>query len=156
MLATIHNYLVKLIKFIVCVLFVVMIVVGFGQVIARYFFGLAYAWASELTQFSMVWMCFLGAAILALEEGHTNVDYFLNMLPKWVRQPIYVFSELLLVVLIGALIYYFVPTWFVDLRTITPGLEIPIGWVTGGAVLGLALTAIYTLVRLARILSSRG
>lgn len=147
---TLHHYIIFAMKVAIVLLFAIMIIVGFGQVVFRYVFGIAYAWASELTQFSMVWLCFLGAALLTLEEGHTNVDFFLNLLPRPIRLPLYVVSELILTAFIVSLIYYFMPTWKVDLRTFTPGLEIPVGWVTGSAILGLALTALYTVFRLIR------
>jgi hypothetical protein len=76
------NGLTRAIELILVVLFIVMVVAIFGQVVARYVFGKALFWAEELGIYTMIWSCFLGTAIAVRKKAHTNVSFFVNLLSK--------------------------------------------------------------------------
>jgi len=66
--------------FLACVLLVgATLIVGLG-VILRYFSGSPIVWSVEITEYSLLYICFLGAAWLLKEEGHIRVDVALNLL----------------------------------------------------------------------------
>lgn len=75
-----------------------MLVIGvavFANVIARYVFSSGLSWADEVSRFSMLWVTFLGAAVLIRLGEHITVDVFMMRAPQRLRTASYVLSQLL-------------------------------------------------------------
>ena len=51
-------------------------------VVSRYVLNDAIAWAEELSRFCMIWMAFLGAAVLTLDRDHVRLDILADRLPQ--------------------------------------------------------------------------
>jgi len=116
----------------------------FVNVVMRYVFLAPIFWAEELARYLMVWLIFLGAGLLAGEEGHISVNAITRFLnPR---------SKLMLsrIVRIFGLIFCAVLTWYgwkhtMSVRNslqVTAALDIPM-WLTylaipvGGAIMVL-------------------
>ena len=68
-------------KSLIVVLFALMIVVTFAQVVFRYVAGAPISWSEELARYCFVWIVFLAAA-LGLERGvHLGLDLIVLRLP---------------------------------------------------------------------------
>lgn len=78
--------LVRINKFSVGIMLMVMFVLVFGNVVTRYCFGFSIAAAEEISTFLMIWVTYLGAG-LALREGKlASIDAIQDKLPShWVR-----------------------------------------------------------------------
>ena len=50
------------------------------DVLMRYVFSITYAGLFELTEFSLLWMTFLGAAFIMRNNGHVRVDAVISLL----------------------------------------------------------------------------
>ena len=50
------------------------------DIVSRQFFGSAQGWAIEISEYSLVYMAFLGAAWLLREEGHVKVEIIVELL----------------------------------------------------------------------------
>jgi TRAP-type C4-dicarboxylate transport system permease small subunit len=72
----------KLILFLLSIIFPVMVVSIFLQIVMRYVFHSANSWAEELTRYALAWLTMLGASVAVRRGRHMNVDYFINKLPK--------------------------------------------------------------------------
>ncbi|MDB9706071.1 TRAP transporter small permease [Pelagibacteraceae bacterium] len=92
---------------IIAILFSIMILITFAQVIFRYVLNSAFAWAGELTIFLFIWVIFLGA-VIALSKGmHIGVDIFSNLLSKKKQKKLLIFTNMLIItfcflVIVGA------------------------------------------------------
>ena len=76
---TIDKNIISIIfKPIIAILFFIMILITFTQVIFRYILNSALPWAGEITIFFFIWIIFLGAAITLHKGLHIGVDIFTN------------------------------------------------------------------------------
>jgi len=51
-----------------------------SDIVSRQFFGSAQGWAIEISEYSLVYMAFFGAAWLLREEGHIKVEIIVELL----------------------------------------------------------------------------
>ncbi|MDP8223052.1 MAG: TRAP transporter small permease [Candidatus Lernaella stagnicola] len=52
----------------------IMIVLSFGQILMRNFFGVSYAWLDPLLRFLVLWVAMLGAMVATREDHHISID----------------------------------------------------------------------------------
>jgi TRAP-type C4-dicarboxylate transport system permease small subunit len=72
-----------------------MTVMVFFQVITRYFFGYSIAWIEELTRYFMIWMAYLGSAVLFKDNDHIRMDLIFRKLPVKYQDYLYILFELI-------------------------------------------------------------
>ena len=70
----------------IAILFGIMTVATFSNVIARYIFNDSILWALELTVFLFAWMVLLGASYAIKKNSHLGVDILINMLSPQKRR----------------------------------------------------------------------
>ena len=59
-----------------------MTIMVFALVVSRYLFSYSFAWVEELTLFLMIWMAFLGAAMLFRDNDHLSMDLVYKKLSR--------------------------------------------------------------------------
>ena len=80
-------------------MFVVMIAVVFAQVILRYFFGMPLAWSDELSRLLLVWVSFMGVTLVHYSDaGHPAVTFLVDKLPNAPREVVDAVLNVLLIV----------------------------------------------------------
>jgi len=70
-----YEILRKFIDVLIIVLFTILILVVFSQVIFRYAFNNSLTWAEEMARYLQVWVVFLAAAAAIRTGSHISVDY---------------------------------------------------------------------------------
>ncbi|MGE7767574.1 TRAP transporter small permease [Peribacillus sp. NPDC096540] len=66
-----------------CVLLlVIMTVLMFTEVVARYIFGSSFIWIEELTRYLFIWLTFISAAYVTATQSHIKVEVALTIFPK--------------------------------------------------------------------------
>ena len=70
----------------IAILFGIMTVATFSNVIARYIFNDSILWALELTVFLFAWMVLLGASYAIKKNAHLGVDILINVLSPQKRR----------------------------------------------------------------------
>ncbi len=89
----------------VCVfLMSVAFLITFFHIIGRYILKTPIFFSEELARYCFVWSCMLGASIVNRKDEHTNVTYFIGLLPKKAQDVLYVVRGLVILVLLAALI----------------------------------------------------
>ncbi len=87
-------------------LFTVIICTVFLQVVARYVFNSPPAWSEELARYCQVWMVLLTSSICIRKGSHLAVDYLThNLSGRWKRW-LGIFSHVLIIFYLGAVLYY--------------------------------------------------
>jgi TRAP-type C4-dicarboxylate transport system permease small subunit len=126
------------------------IVLNFANVIGRYVFAKSILGADEYQIYAMVWMAFVGAAVVAWRGEHLRMDALAQLLPAGLLRVLRVAELVLLLVLAGFVI---VNSWAYTARMLgisSAVAGIPM-WVPHGAVIaGYALLAIICVRHLAR------
>jgi TRAP-type C4-dicarboxylate transport system permease small subunit len=86
--------LVAAIRAAASVLLICSVAINFTNIVARYFFHSAIAWAEEVMLFLMIGCVFLGAASVTWSGRHIRMDIVVRQLPERVRLAAEFLSEL--------------------------------------------------------------
>lgn len=84
-------------KFAVAAALALIVTLTLAQVVFRYFFDSPILWSEELSRLTVVWMTFIGAAVVCWQGRHLSVDVLVTHLPKSVQKVLRVFNQLLAV-----------------------------------------------------------
>jgi len=87
-------------------LFTVIICTVFLQVVARYVFNSPPAWSEELARYCQVWMVLLTSSICIRKGSHLAVDYLTHYLSGRLKRWLGIFSHTLIILYLGAVLYY--------------------------------------------------
>jgi len=117
--------LLKPLEFLSAALMVVIIVLLFIGVVARYVFSLPIVWIDEVVSLSFLWLAMLGTAIAMHRNEHLRLSLFLDMMPLKIRGFVHALALVAMVAFLMALIHpaiiYAQEEWFVK----SPALNIP-------------------------------
>lgn len=129
-------------------LFVVMAVVAFVNVITRYFIRYSLAFTEEIVVAAFVWVTLLGAAIGFRQRAHLAFTYVTDRLPVSLRRASVWFAASLSVVLFAFLVHFGLKQIRLEqqMNFTTEALNIPQWWYTAG-VPGLSLVVIVRIVQ---------
>ena len=137
--------------------FIVAVALNFINVVGRYGFGVTMLSADEVQIFIMVFMAFLGAAVVAWRGQHLRMDVLVNALPAPLRQGVRMAELVLVAVLAGFVLWnssYYVKQMFIFGRVSDMG-RIPM-WIPHSAVAaGFGLIALVSCWRLVELLTGR-
>ena len=57
----------------------------FTQVVSRFIFSFSFTWIEEMSQYIMLWVVFIAAALCVKKNEHVSVDVIFSVLPKKYR-----------------------------------------------------------------------
>jgi TRAP-type C4-dicarboxylate transport system permease small subunit len=137
--------------------FIAAVALNFINVVGRYGFGSSILSADELQIFIMVFMTFLGAAVVAWRNQHLRMDVLVNALPLPIRRLVKI-AELTVIVVLTAFVLwnstYYAEQMF-KLGRVSDMAQVPM-WIPHGAVAaGFGLMALVGCLRLVDILAGR-
>jgi TRAP-type C4-dicarboxylate transport system permease small subunit len=83
---------------VICVvLLLIAFVIQFAHIVGRYTLGAPIYFAEELARYAFIWSVMIGASIVYRSDGHTNVEYFVGLLPRPLQTGMYVARNLVIV-----------------------------------------------------------
>jgi len=134
----------------VCVgLMGVAFLITFLHIIGRYVLRAPIFFSEELARYCFVWTCMLGASIVNRKDEHTNVTYFVELLPKKAQALLYIFRGVCIVALLAAVSYYGI-LLSVKMRTVeTAAMSLSWGLIYISMPIGSALIIISTIGHIA-------
>jgi TRAP-type C4-dicarboxylate transport system permease small subunit len=135
--------------------FIAAVGLNFINVVGRYGFGITILSADELQIFIMVFMTFLGAAVVAWRNQHLRMDVVVKALPTPFRRLLRI-AELAVIVILAAFVLwnstYYAKQMFIFGR-VSDMAQVPM-WIPHGAVaVGFGLIAFVACLRLVQILT---
>ena len=138
--------------------FIAAVALNFINVVGRYGFGSTILSADELQIFIMVFMTFLGAAVVAWRNQHLRMDVLVNALPTPIRRLIKI-AELVAIVILASFVLwnstYYAEQMF-NIGRVSDMAQVPM-WIPHGAVaVGFGLMAFIACLRLIQLLAGRG
>jgi TRAP-type transport system small permease protein len=138
------NKLMTAIERILALAFIGAVCLNFANVVGRYGFGRSIAGADEVQIYIMVFMTFLGAAVVSWRRQHLRMDVLVRFLPGRAQTALR-FCELALIVILGSFVV--VQSWRYAAQMFALGRTSDVGdipmWIPHGAVtLGFALILI--------------
>lgn len=146
------NEILRLAGWVVAAVLAAMVVVTIIQVTWRLTAGGGFYWAEELARYCFVWVVFIGSAIAFHRGLHIGVDMLTVMAGPRLQAALALFVEALIIAFCGIVIYASVPVLEVNALQISPGLGVQMSLVYSAIPISMALTALLSLVRVAKIL----
>lgn len=107
----------------------IMVFATFAQVICRFILGSPLYWSEELGRYCFVYIVFIGGAWASKTMSHLGVDYFVSKLPKLAGAAIDVVIDILIVAFSAVVVYVSIPVIQINMKQLSPALQIPIGLV---------------------------
>ncbi|TCN21491.1 TRAP transporter small permease [Mesobacillus foraminis] len=124
------KYCDKLIEFITCTLFLLMVAVACWQVLSRYILQSPSAVTEEFLRFSLIWLSMLGAAYVVGKNAHLAITFMRDRLPEDSRIKLDIVIQSIFL-LFAAVIMVFGGGKAVSLTMsqVSPSLQIPMGYI---------------------------
>lgn len=116
------------------------------QVVTRYLLNSPVAWTEELARFALIWLTFIGAAYVAAKGRHVTVVVGSSLLGVRGRALLQAFASLVVVAVCVVLVIAAPEFLRTAGRTSSPAASIPMAWVYGAAVLGIALIGLHSAI----------
>jgi TRAP-type C4-dicarboxylate transport system permease small subunit len=131
---------------------VVAVALNFAAVVGRYLLGVAVVGTDELQIFLMVWMAFLGAAIVTWREKHLRMDVLSGFLPRRARAAVRRAEAAVLLVLACVVVWESAGyvRQMIALGRQSDAAGIPMAVPHAAVTIGFALIALIAAVRLGR------
>ena len=107
------------------VIFVIIMILLFMQVVSRYVFKHSFTWTEELGQLLFVWMTYLGVSSAVTYRKHLRIDALLNAVPFKVKKAMLIISDIIFIIFNIYLIFPFVQLIGTIGSSRTPILGIP-------------------------------
>ena len=135
-------------KVVVGVIMLLLIIMGFVQVLFRFVLHMPLAWTEELLTFCMIWVAYLGSSAAANERKHILVSMFVDLMPKPLRLGFTVASQIIWLICTLLMTYLggYVTMNYISRGAVTLGGQFPY-WVAAIAIpISMALMVIRILV----------
>jgi TRAP-type C4-dicarboxylate transport system permease small subunit len=122
------HLLTELVKILLIVMMGVLVIVVFAQVLFRYVLLAPLPWSGELANLLLLYITFLGSAVLVKEKGHMAVDYFILKIPIRLQKAFQLFIKIAMLFVSGVLFYFGSHFTFLSANGVFPALQISIAW----------------------------
>ncbi len=148
-----------LVEKIIAIIFGIIIVTMFSQVVFRYLLNQSLYWSEEIVRYLFVWLVFIGGALVTREDGHIGIDYLINIIPFRLAIILRLTASLVVV----AVSVFFIITGAVLIFKLkgsqSPALGLPINWFLYAALPAASIVSawygIHNFIALLKPLSNR-
>ncbi len=127
--------------------FGVIVVLTIAQVIFRFVFDSPLVWSEELARLLLVWVTFLGGAVVCWDGAHLSVDALFVKLPRPLRRYVRIFNGAVAIVFLVVLTYFSIEMVIIEHITTLGSMDIPASFVRVPATIGGALMIIFIVLR---------
>lgn len=124
----------------------------FLTVLFRYVLHSPLGWSEELGRFVFVWLSFLGMLEGVRLKAHIGIDVLTNSLPPSLRRATELFVGAAIVAFLWVVVAAGVRLTVMNMELLSPGLDIPEGWVYISIPISGTLMAAHILVQMLQTL----
>ncbi|WP_367716172.1 TRAP transporter small permease [Nitratireductor sp. GISD-1A_MAKvit] len=149
-----RKLLVKLVQWLLMLMLLTMTCVMFAQIIWRYLLQSPLVWSEELALLLMVWMTFLGSALMLERKEHVAIDLLVEWLPPAFARLMAIVGALVVLIFNLALTYGALLIVETAREAIMPGLKISSAWQYMGVLIGGGLLVLVSIEALIQALFS--
>lgn len=119
----------KITEVVIVFLFVILVVVVFYQVVARYIFNDPPSWTEELARYCQVWIILLTSSVCIRKGTHLAVDYLSHKINRKVKETINIIMSALIVLYILAILIFGWKLMIAGQYQLSPALQIKMSFV---------------------------
>ncbi len=126
------------------VVFVITItVVMLAQVFFRYVINSSLQWSEEISIWALIWMVFIGSAVIMRDWAHINIPTFTNLIPIKVRPYFLIFSKVATILFLLAVIWFGFKVFNQNFHARSPSLGLSTRWAKLAIPVGAVLMAVF-------------
>lgn len=134
-------------RILISVMLLVIVAITILQVIFRFLLDSPFVWSDELGRFLLIWMVFIGAAVVSFDDRHLAVDLIQEKLSPKPKLIINIFIRFLIMIFLVITIYSSIELVQVSHYLKSGALNIPFSYWRVAAPIGALLMIIYTIIR---------
>ena len=125
----------KLEEWILIILMIIICTITFGNVLSRYLFHTSFSFTEEITTNLFAFIIFIGAALLARENGHLGFALITDLLPRRLQNIVTIAIGCLTTGFFAILLWYGIQMVVsqYEYKQLTPAMGLP-EWIMGLAV----------------------
>jgi len=121
----------KLLEFLVVAMLFAMVVMVFGNVVARYVFNTGIVLSEEMSRYCFIWLTYLGAMVAMREGGHLGMDSLVKILPLAGKKVCFFLSESMMLVCNGMFLWGTYQMHDLQVSNYSPVVGFSMIWVYG-------------------------
>lgn len=148
MLEKIFGKVQNIIEGLIGLLIVLMSIVIFIQIIARYVFFYSLPWSEELSRYFFVWVVFLGVNLAIRDNLEIRIDFIDNFVKGLLEKFLKLIQILAALVASAALVYSGMMLLKNGFRATSPSMQITMAYIYICIPVGMALTFIQLCIKL--------
>lgn len=134
-------------RVIVGVAFALIVVLTILQVFCRFVLDSPLIWSEELAQLLLVWVTFVGAAVVCWDGRHLNVSVLFDRLPARWRKPVSIFNAVVAIAVLVVLVVGALPLIRINMNVDMSALGISASWLRAPAIVGGILMIAFIVLR---------
>jgi TRAP-type C4-dicarboxylate transport system permease small subunit len=100
-----------------------------ANVVARYVFNYGLIWSDEIARFSLIWITFLGTAVLVRQGQHIAIDVFESKMSAGMKRFSYYLTQIIVMAVAIILIWQGTIQVGRQFGQISPGIQVRVGLV---------------------------
>jgi TRAP-type transport system small permease protein len=143
MISTLNKLIGRLLFWTITIVHGVVVVVLFSGVVTRYVFNAPLFWSEEICLLGLIWLTFLGGAVLVRQDKNVSITIFSDLLPPNVMRPLSLINHVLILICMGVMIWQ---GWILAERlshSTTPALRISEFWFAAALLVGFIIMLYY-------------
>jgi tripartite ATP-independent transporter DctM subunit len=149
-IGTLDAWLGWFVELAVSILVAAEIVILFSGVVARYVFGHPLVWSDELASILFLWLAMIGAVIALRRDEHMRMTAAVAVLPAPPRAAFETFASGAVLAFLVLMLWPACEYALEQIPITTPALQITDAWRAAALPCGIALMAVFALLRLVR------
>ena len=124
----------------------------FIEVVRRSVLSYSSVWTEEIARYAFIYIAYIGASAAIKERAHIRIDVILNLLSNRMKLILYIFGDILTLVLAVVSIYMSMESVLVSLHfdSVTHGLRISQAWFLAAVPIGFSMMIVRILQSLWR------
>ncbi len=143
MISTLNKIIGRLLFWMIAIVRGVVVVVLFSGVVTRYVFNAPLFWSEEICLLGLIWLTFLGGAVLVRQDKNVSITIFSDLLPATVMRPLSLINHILILICMVVMIWQ---GWILTERlsySTTPALRISEFWFAAALLVGFVIMLYY-------------
>lgn len=118
----------NVVKYIVSVLFIVLVVLVFTQVVTRFIINYPLSWSEEISRYAMIYIVFLGSALAVRTKDHIAIDFLLEIVNPKNKKRLTIITLLISALFFAMLTYFGFQLTLIVIDQATPTLQFSMAW----------------------------
>jgi TRAP-type C4-dicarboxylate transport system permease small subunit len=152
---TLNRALAKILDWVIGFIMIAIVIIIFAGVILRYVFDAPLFWSEEVTVLGLIWMTFLGGAILVRDNKNVCITVICDMCRPYHSRYMRMVADDLVLIILVVMIWQ---SWKLAGRlaiSTTPALRISEAWFGYALVVGFVLMFFYQIQRSIALLRNK-